>query len=102
MGRATRACPREGGGRLGEQFGESREPVTKDRRERIRRTGDKMGALHPIGRIATLNRDNLVALRQIESASLSILARRSPTEHTDRYGKIRPCPGPDRGSVHAL
>jgi hypothetical protein len=56
--------------------------------------------LHPIGRISALNRSNLVAVRQIESASPSILAGTSPIEHIHRYGQTRPDACPDRCSVH--
>jgi hypothetical protein len=86
--------------RAGEQFGEPREPVEKARRDGIRGVGEKMGMLHPIGRISALNRSNLVAVRQIESASPSILAGTSPIEHIHRYGQTRPDACPDRCSVH--
>ena len=92
----TIACPREGGGGSGEQIGESRQPVKHAWRERIVRGADKMRGLHLIRRIGTLNRSNLVALRQIESVCLAVLACRSPTEHIDRYDEIRPSLGPNR------
>jgi hypothetical protein len=47
-------------GRAREQIGESHDPRQKSfRQRRARRVGEKMGLLHPIGRIGALNRGNL-------------------------------------------
>src|SRR3974390_1440688 len=59
-----------------------------------------MGVLHPIRRINRLNRSNPLAVRQIESATSSILAQASVIGHIDRYEQTRPDTGPDRPPVH--
>ncbi|MCP3460362.1 hypothetical protein [Bradyrhizobium sp. CCGUVB23] len=46
--------------------------------------------LHPIGRIGTMNRSNLVQLRQIESENRSILARAAPIETLSAMAKPDP------------
>ena len=49
-----------------------------------------MRLLHPIGRISTLNRSNMILLRQIESACLLSLAHASHNCHTS--GMTKPDP----------
>ncbi len=89
-------------GRAREQIGEPREPGQESlRQRRTRRAGEKMGVLHPIGRIGALNRGNLAIVRQIESAGASSLACASRNGHIDPHDESRPDPHPDRGSVHA-
>ena len=89
-------------GRAGEQIGEPREPGQKSfRQRRARRAGEKTGVLHPIGRIGALNRGNLAAMRQIESARSSSLASMRYERHIDRHDETRPDARSDRCSVHA-
>src|ERR1019366_3413552 len=85
-----------------EQIGEPREPGKEAlRQRRPRRTGEKTGMLHPIGRINTLNRGNLTAVRQIESTRSSSLACPPRNGHIDPHDETRPDAGSDRCSVHA-
>src|SRR5579859_2062966 len=83
-----------------EQIGESREAGEKAWRERIGRDRQAMGVLHPIRRINRLNRSNSLAVRQIESAISSILAKAPVIGHIDRYDQTRSDACPDRRPVH--
>jgi len=76
--------------RTGEQVHEPDEPGQQARRERIGRTGEQMGVLHPIRRIAVLNRGNLVAVRQIESAVSSRLPDPLAIRHINQVSKPDP------------
>jgi hypothetical protein len=58
--------------------------------------------LHPIRRIGTLNRGNLVAVRQIESAVTFRLLARPIIGHTAPHEQTRPDACPDLCSVHGV
>ena len=89
-------------GRTGEQIREAHEPRQETfRQRRPRRAGEKMGVLHPIGRIGALNRGNIASVRQIEIDRLTELAFTRRNRHTGRYGQTRHDACPDRCSVHA-
>ena len=87
------------------QIGEHCEAGDKaPRQRRTGRTRKRMGMSHPIRRINALNRGNLAAPRQIESATSSALSRTGLIVHTDLYvqtrpDQVRPDAGPDRESV---
>jgi len=55
-----------------------------------RKNGEQMGVLHPIRRIAVLNRGNLVAVRQIESAVSSRLPDPLAIRHINQVSKPDP------------
>src|SRR5215467_16093377 len=61
-----------------------------------------MGLLHPIRRICTLNRGNLIAVRQIESAVSFRLLAQPIIGHTAPHEQTRPDACPDLCSVHGV
>ena len=78
-------------GRAREEIGEPREVAEKAWREwRTRRAGETAGMLHPTRRINAVNRSNLVAVRQIESVVLSLLADAPLIGHIDGMTKSDP------------
>jgi hypothetical protein len=72
-------------GRARKQIEEAREQTHKSRRERIGSMRQAMRVLHRMRRIESVIRNNLVAVRQIESDAASDLASPSGSGHSDKH-----------------